>query len=76
MCHLEQNRVSQTENLVDEFSETGEMIIHLCSGTSVTAKPYLEVLRNCRFVGSKADAKCFKTRRDPQVEEYAGETWN
>lgn len=47
------------QDLVDKFSNPGELLVDLFPGTFAAAKVCLEALRHCRFVGCESYSECF-----------------
>lgn len=61
---------------VDQFSETGELVMDLFSRTFATTKACLELLRHRSFVGCDIGADCFAVCTQALVQTHARQILN
>lgn len=61
------------QELVDEFSEPGELVGYVCSGEFASANPCLELPSDCKLLGFKIFVERFAACTDALTETYAGQ---
>lgn len=64
------------KDLINKFTKRGELEVDLFSGTIMTAKTCLKLLRYSCYVSYEVDADCFTAGTEVLVETYARQILN
>lgn len=76
MVCTEQENISWTESLVNNFPILAELVVHLFSGMFDTAKVCLEFPQHCGFAGCKVYGVCFPANTEALAQTCASQVLN
>lgn len=76
MVHPEQESIDCMQDIFDQFSRPGELVVDLFSSAFVAAYKSLVFLQRRRFVSCKFNVHCFGASTEPLGETFARKVLN